>query len=229
MATKKKVITKKKAAPTKKVASKKKVAAKKKSVPKQKFNIQDTVREESIVRFEEESAPSPMYTPSSSTDSFEEKSGSPMLKYIIAAGVVLVALIAYSVMKGKTNDTATPEKQQATEATSDSKKLESPAPEVEKEKPTKSEPTQVSGALKGFAVTMMASDKTFAEAVEHCKANSMKVPTADQLRAVVKNETVPAELGNTVVWTSEKLRFLFSSGKALNVSSTEKLSVLCKE
>lgn len=229
MATKKKAITKKKAAPTKKVATKKKIAAKKKSVPKQKVNIQDTVREESIVRFEEESAPSPMYTPSSSSNSFEEKSGSPMLKYIIAAGVVLVALIAYSVMNGKKGDTTTSEKLQVTEESADSKKAETPAPEAKKEEPAKTDSTQISGILKGFAVTMMASDKTFAEALDHCKAISMKVPTADQLRAVVKNETVPTELESSVVWTSEKLRFLFSSGKALNVSPTEKLSVLCKE
>jgi hypothetical protein len=239
MATKKKV-TPKKSAPSKKAAPKKKSAAKKKSAPKNQQIIQSKSLETSSSFNdveEEESNPTfpPVYTPTGSNElEKEEESSSPMLKYLIIAAIFLVGIIAYSMMKKK-DTTAPPEKLEETKASTPTEskvevKDEATQPTVDAVKepePTKTD-SATAPALKGYAVAQMVADKTFAEANEHCNSISMSLPSASDLRAI-KSEAIPKELKSSVVWTKEQLRFLFSTGKALNIKAGDKFQVLCKE
>ncbi|WCL49807.1 hypothetical protein [Leptospira sp. GIMC2001] len=230
MATKKKVTPKAK----KKVAPKKKVTSNKSITKKPTANKKAAPREEVIERdFETgyEEPPSPGYNPSPSSDETEAKSGNPVFKFLIIAGLILIAIFAYTqITKSSSESSNSP---------SDSSKQPEKLVVKEEVKPTEEAPKTAeapkvemsSEGLKGFALDKLESSKTYAEAVAHCNSLGKSLPSSIDLKAI-KKANIPSALTNAVVWSPTNgtvLKFDFKSGKGQNVSDTEKLSVLCKD
>lgn len=256
---KKKSAPKKKVAPKKKAAKKKSIPKTEEVVRNEPVEIEEIDRQEE----ENEPTLPPVYTPSSTNpaepESQEEEPGSPLFKYLIIAAVLLLGIVIYSVMK-KGDNPAGPDSGSEKEEVQDKKETDSPKSNESEDKKkdsdksstdsSKDEPVadkkdvskepeaekkleKAPEALKGFAVAQMASNKTYDEAMEHCKSINMKVPTPDELRKT-KGKKIPEDFQKTVVWTSysagaTNLKFLFSNGKALKAKKSEKYDVLCKE
>lgn len=230
MATKKTV----KSNAVKKTASKKKSPANKKSTVK---SSQSTVRE-SIDRdldSSNEESSTPSYHPTTVEES-TKKSGNPIFRFLIIAGLILIAVIVYSnVSKGNKKETTSTTPSTTTSATSSSviKPVETTPPVVKEETIAPSATSNTK--LNGFNLEKIATGKTLAEAKEYCKSLSSELPSSKELKDLkisFKDGSLPKELQGSEFWTGTKgvdLKFSFASGKGIVTKANEKLSVVCKK
>jgi hypothetical protein len=228
MAAKKKATAKKKAAPKKKVASKKASSPK----TKKPVKVQEQVVERELDFQQEDSNDySPSYTPSTTPEKSGSEGGNSVFRFLIIAAIILVAVIAYTQFfsnGSKESGEKLSESKPATPTQPIAKPVESVPAESEKAPEPKS---TSSGSLSGFASDKIADGKTYAEAAEYCKGQSLSLPSTVDLKKLTESDT--ASLGkNLVVWTNTSglaLKYSFSTGKGLKADPAEKLSVLCKE
>jgi hypothetical protein len=226
MATKKTV----KSNAVKKTASKKKSPANKKSTVKSSQSIVRENLDRDIDSSNEEMS-TPSYHPTN-VDESTKKSGNPIFRFLIIAGLILIAVIVYSQFsKGNKKETATTTPSTTTNTTTSSvqKPVETP-PSVAKEETSA---TTSNSKLNGFNLEKIATGKTLVEAKEHCKSLSSELPSNQELKdlkASFKDASLPKELQGSDLWAlKENLKFNFATGKGLDAKANEKLSVVCKK
>lgn len=207
----------------KKSAPKKKSPAKKKSsIKKSPVSVQREVIDRDIDSSYEEST-TPNYQPSVSEES-TEKSGNPVFRFLIIAGLILIALIVWSQFSNKSKSTETKE------TTVESKAKPSV---VEKEPETEKATTD---NLKSgeYNLENIAQGKTLDEAKDFCKSNSLSLPSSNEFKSFKKTlgESIPKELEGSDFWTNTAgmaIKYSFASDKGVTAASSDKNSVLCKK
>lgn len=226
MATKKTV----KSNAVKKTASKKKSPANKKSTVKSsQYTSNESVERE--IDSSNEELSNPNYHPAKVEES-SKKSGNPIFRFLIIAGLILIAVIVYSKFSKGNNKEVTTTTANATTSTTTSsvqKPVEKPTP-IAKEEAT----TSIS-KLNGYNLEKIVSDKTLAEAKDYCKSLSTELPSSSELKDLkksFKDGSLPKELQGSEFWTGTKgvdIKFSFASGKGITAKVSEKLSVVCKK
>lgn len=215
MATKKTAKSKavKKSAPQKKSPAKKNTSIKKSPVSAQREvidrDLESSNGESSI----------PNYNPSVNEEK-EEKSGNPIFRFLIIAGLILIALIVYSqfASKSKTSET-TVETQEKAPAKAEEAVVE--------------KPSAVKLKSGEFNLENIAKGKSLEEAMDYCKSLSLTLPSSAELKTFKSTlgSSIPKELEGTDFWTNTAgmaLKFNFASGKGIKASASDKNSVVCK-